>query len=222
MSPDRLVVVSPHLDDAVFGCCALVASHPHCIVLTVFAGLPPAATALPEWDAACGFASARDAMKARREEDRSALTIVGAEPRWMDFLDAQYREGRAPVNLMARIGQALAEADASTVALPLGLFHEDHRLVSDATIAAVRERPARLLAWEEPNYRAVDDLLDRRLEALRAQGLDPQRTATPRMSPGLKRLAVASYASQLRGLASAGRPGHDDLHREEAYWVLQP
>ena len=36
----RLLVISPHLDDAVFACGRLIASHPSCVVVTVFAGLP--------------------------------------------------------------------------------------------------------------------------------------------------------------------------------------
>ena len=38
---ERVVVVSPHLDDAVLGCGRFLAVHPGATVVTVFAGNPP-------------------------------------------------------------------------------------------------------------------------------------------------------------------------------------
>src|SRR5919106_5159209 len=73
----RVLVVSPHLDDAVFGCGELLAACPGSIVTTVFAGAPKHSE-LTEWDAAAGFRAGQDVMAARREEDQQALTIVGA------------------------------------------------------------------------------------------------------------------------------------------------
>ncbi|MCV5262168.1 PIG-L family deacetylase, partial [Escherichia coli] len=78
----RYLVISPHLDDGVFGCGQLLAAHPGSTVLTVFAGVPEAAPA-PEWDRRCGFTSAQAAMAARREEDRRALTRLAARPLWL-------------------------------------------------------------------------------------------------------------------------------------------
>jgi hypothetical protein len=43
---DRLLVVSPHLDDAVFGCGELIASRPGATVARLFAG-PPASYGEP-------------------------------------------------------------------------------------------------------------------------------------------------------------------------------
>src|SRR5260370_1341142 len=37
---ERIVVVSPHLDDAVLGCSYLLAAHPGVVVVTAFAGRP--------------------------------------------------------------------------------------------------------------------------------------------------------------------------------------
>ena len=38
---DRIVVVSPHLDDAVLGCARFLSAHAGATVVTVFAGNPP-------------------------------------------------------------------------------------------------------------------------------------------------------------------------------------
>ncbi len=54
VAPDelaRVVVVSPHLDDAVLGCGQLLAAWPGATVVTVFAGKPAVyPTPQREWD----------------------------------------------------------------------------------------------------------------------------------------------------------------------------
>lgn len=54
---DRVVILSPHLDDAVLGCGRFMAAHPGVTVLTVYAGKP---TYYPEpmtrWDRIAGTA----------------------------------------------------------------------------------------------------------------------------------------------------------------------
>ncbi len=78
---EPVAVLSPHLDDAVFSCgvlsCGdLIAASGEAVVATVCAGVPPSAETLTEWDAVCGFGSARQAITARREEDRAALSTL--------------------------------------------------------------------------------------------------------------------------------------------------
>ena len=44
------------------------------------------------------------------------------------------------------------------------------------------------------------------------------------MAPGamdLKHMAVRCYGSQLKGLATPGRPGHADIAQPEGYWKLR-
>ena len=55
----KVLVLSPHLDDAVFGCGELIARCPGAIVLTLLAGAPEGFNVLTEWDAASGFTSAQ-------------------------------------------------------------------------------------------------------------------------------------------------------------------
>src|SRR4051812_34380588 len=95
---DRLVIVSPHLDDAVLSCARLMAVHPGVNVVTVFAGNPPA---YPEpqrlWDAQSGFAPGDDVMAARRAEDVAALAVLDATPTHLDFIEHSYLPNDTPV-----------------------------------------------------------------------------------------------------------------------------
>lgn len=217
----QLLVISPHLDDAVFGCGDLIAAHPGAIVATVFAGVPEKFNGLTEWDAICGFLSAREAVLARRREDETALGVLAARPVWLPFSDAQYGETPRSVEITRALRGVLKEAGCDTVAFPLGLFHSDHRLAHGATLALLREGfGMQWLCYEDTFYRCIPGLVHERVERL-AHGY---RVAEPLLNnAGLtsaKRAAVYCYASQIRALSSAGRPGHVDALTPERYWPL--
>jgi LmbE family N-acetylglucosaminyl deacetylase len=220
----KALVISPHLDDAVFGCGEWIAAHPGARVLTVFAGVPSEPGALTEWDAACGFASAGEAVAARRAEDRAALELLGATPAWLTFCDDQYRapaDGRAVAGELRR---ALIEHDPDAVVVPFGLFHRDHRLAHQAALLALQEHAQRSwYAYEDALYRCIPRFLQERLRELSMSGI--AATPTPPQAERvdgarLKRRAVQCYASQLRGLSSPGRPGHVDALSPERLWRL--
>ena len=218
------LVLSPHLDDAVLGCGAWIAAHAGVRVLTVFAGAPSAAAPPTEWDAACGFAGAAEAIAARRAEDRAALELLGAEPEWLDWCDDQYGvpapEEALVADVTADLRRALERHDPRTVLVPLGLFHRDHERTHEAALALVGEQRSRAwYAYEDALYRAIPGLVQRRLLRLGERRV----TATPeptRGASGRKRRALACYASQLRGLATPGRPGHADALAAERLWRL--
>lgn len=217
----RFVVVSPHLDDAVFACGDLMAVHPGTTVCTVFTAGPPPGTPLPRWDRDCGFGDGDDVMAARRAEDRRALALLDAEPVWLGFHDAQY--GASPD--LGAVVSALATVDAvraaDAVLFPLGLFHSDHVLVHTAvrSLAEVRGTLA-LVAYEDALYRRIDGLLAARLAELGAAGLAPRRATMGAPASLRKRTAVACYRSQLQGLRRV-RARVDDLHATEGFWCLR-
>lgn len=220
----RLLVLSPHLDDAVFGCGRLLASSPDVLVATVFAGRPPPGLELTDWDRAAGFAPGDDVIGQRREEDRLALARLGARHCWLELRDSQYG-GADEAAVVACLGELLADCRPDVLLIPLGLFHSDHRLVHRAALALLGDTPrCRWLAYEDALYRRVDDLRDQAVEDLRRRGLDPRplRFREAPDTPGRKAAAVACYRSQLRALATPGRPGHADLAGPEAYWHLSP
>ena len=73
----RIVVVSPHFDDAAMGAGHLIASYDDTTVVTVLAGRPPAYPEVPsEWDALGGFVAGDDVVAVRREEDAAAMAVL--------------------------------------------------------------------------------------------------------------------------------------------------
>jgi LmbE family N-acetylglucosaminyl deacetylase len=223
MDLGKLLVISPHLDDAVFGCGELLASHPGAVVVTVFAGIPAQSWWAPEWDTACGFASAREAVSVRRREDREALEILDAQPCWLNCLDAQYRHRKPPQGVGLKLARALRRHDADTIAIPLGLFHEDHKIAHEAALGLLRpSQGKRWIVYGDALYRRIPGLMQERLSLVERAGASLE--ALPgRPAPGpqvQKSRAVRCYASQLRGLSSAGRPGHADVLAPETYWRL--
>lgn len=132
-----VVVVSPHLDDAVLSAWLALAASPGARVVSCFAGAPEPRVR-GAWDARTGSGSAPRAVTARRAEDASALRLTGSEPVHLDLLDEQYRDGAAAphadlVRLLRR-----QVAGAGEVWLPAGLGgHVDHVAARDAALAAV-------------------------------------------------------------------------------------
>lgn len=134
---DPLLIVSPHLDDAVLSCGQLMAGRSGCVVATVFAGTPDPGAVLTSYDRDCGFASATDALSHRRLEDADAVGILGASTVHLGYLDHQYRElGLGPYVDPAIVAAALArvcdERGVQMAVGPLGLAHPDHRLAAEA------------------------------------------------------------------------------------------
>jgi LmbE family N-acetylglucosaminyl deacetylase len=130
---ERIAVVSPHLDDAVFSLGAFMARASRrgaaVRVITVFAGDPARADPPSEWDRRCGFASGIEAVQRRRAEDAAACRLVGATAVWLPFSRRVAPTDRS----YEAVGLAVADAAAScgTILLPgYPLFHPDHAFVT--------------------------------------------------------------------------------------------
>ena len=138
---DRLLVISPHLDDVVLSCAALLLAHPGAVVVTLFAASPPAYTdPLNEHDTACGFVPGDDTMAVRRVEDERALTAVGASPRWLSWCQNSHVTRADPLATPEGAVDALVavidEVEPTCVVAPLGLSHVDHQACHAAALAA--------------------------------------------------------------------------------------
>ncbi|MGF6775365.1 PIG-L family deacetylase [Paraburkholderia sp. GAS334] len=220
----RLFVVSPHFDDAVFSCGALLATHPDAAVCTVFAA-PPEREMHTEWDTLSGFAGAHEAVHARTIEDNNALAALDAIPVRMPFRDGQYLDSPSISKLAAALEEIIYGSTADTLLMPLGLFDSDHELVSDAC-CEVLPRLAHLswFGYEEAIHRRQPGVVEARLEELARRGIvatpvypvalytiDPARQALA------KREAVNAYTSQLK---ACGPHGCDDVFAPEHYWQL--
>lgn len=218
-----VLVLSPHLDDAVFACGRLLASVPSATVATIFAGRPPPDIPLTEWDRASGFHSGDDVIGARRNEDRAALGLLGATPLWLDFRDRQYGLPPESDEVAERLERVLDERHPEMVFFPLGLFHSDHHLTYDAALLLLGRHPElEWVAYEDRLYRRLQGLGEEKIGHLRRIGLAPQPIRFPELADASDRKsrAVAQYRSQLRALATPGRPGHQDVFGTEAYWRL--
>jgi LmbE family N-acetylglucosaminyl deacetylase len=154
VSREAIVVVSPHPDDAILSIGAFIALSgrrgARVTVLTVLAGDPRSQAPAGPWDSACGFGTAGDAARARREEDRRACALVGAQPQWLPFGDEQYGLGADVAEVRGEVGRSLA--GAHTVLVPgHPLWHEDHRSITGLVLGVVGE-VARVGCYAELPY----------------------------------------------------------------------
>ena len=230
----RVVVLSPHPDDAVISCGQLLAHHPGSTVVTVFCGFPATYPDPPNpWAQLCGFSATDDIVAIRREEDRRALRRLGATPIHLDgFAEADLQPAE-PVATAGEVADALeavlADLAPSLVLLPLGLGNPEHVTVHDASLQ-VRDRwpeshaAPGWIAYQDIAYHHIPGLLAWRVSKLFRSGLWPTPVAMPiDPDPGLKRLAVADYPSQVRALeADWGLWRRLDAPTPEQYWRLEP
>ncbi|WP_034410396.1 PIG-L deacetylase family protein [Derxia gummosa] len=224
--PGRLLVVSPHFDDGVFGAGLLMAARPGACLLTVFGGTPGDGALLTEWDAHSGFTGAADAMAARQIEDRAAAALLGAEPRPLDFLDAQYGAPPREATIAAAIARVIdADPAIRLIAFPLGLFHADHRRVREACLGLLDGWPGLdWLAYEDALYRRIDGAVQDTLAELGARGLAllpvwPLATSALAGALARKRVAARAYRSQIGALALTDLA---DLDAPDRYWLIRP
>lgn len=226
---ERLVVVSPHLDDAVLGCAQLLAAHPGSTVVTVFAGRPPAyPDPMTAWDTMAGFVPGDEVLAARREEDRAALSTLGASPVWLDLVEHQYLERpdwAQPAAVVELLEAALRSLRPTAVLVPFGLANPDHACTHEAALV-VRERMPEPVwcCYEDSGYKHIPGMLAWRVSRLFRAGCWPT-PAAPAIDPGQarKRAALAHYASQLRALDADWNLGAKlDAPAPEQYWRLAP
>jgi LmbE family N-acetylglucosaminyl deacetylase len=150
----RVVVVSPHLDDAVLSLGASIASWSRAGVavqaLTVLGCDPDSDAPAGGWDRRGGFATEGESAVARREEDSRACALLGATPIWLPFGSVDYERHGDEGDVRRAVADALGGADL--VLLPgFPLSHPDHewlvrRLVSDF------ESDTRLALYAEQPY----------------------------------------------------------------------
>lgn len=243
----RVVVVSPHLDDAVFSTSGLLlsAAAPHCEVMTVFT--EGSAEADPAWAQAGGFADTVAEHDARREEDRLALARLGA-----DCVHLGFRPGRFTPDDAARVAERIAASKETVHPAParllcllpagaglpagrqrlLGLYqrltrcprgvpaHPEHLEVRDRLLPHLRRRGLQVGFYSEFPYRWRDWRwsVRSRLGALCGHAL---RRHVERPDPEAKLAAAALYRSQLALVFGATREEQmRRIDRDEEYFTL--
>jgi len=137
-----IVIVSPHLDDAVFSIGSTMATWSRrgldLQLVTLFAGDPDRVTRPSYWDSKRGTTTAAEATMARRGEDAAAACIVGATPFWGPFDDAAYVAKRDP-DAMWNFLQAHMESAAIVLLPGWPLIHTDHRFTTMLVLERLRD-----------------------------------------------------------------------------------
>ena len=205
------LVLSPHLDDAAFSCggtMALLADAGWRVVMaTAFTRsvVPAEGFAL-----ACqldkGLGAEVDYMALRREEDRAAGSILGAEVQWLDLPEAPHRGYGSAAALFGavredddiwaplaeRVAALVEELQPAVVLAPQGLGeHVDHRQAIRAVLHGAGGAP---LAFYRDTPYAI-----RNFGALRNVTLPRMEESRVAIGPGLSRKVAAScaYGSQV-------------------------
>jgi LmbE family N-acetylglucosaminyl deacetylase len=199
----RIVVVSPHFDDAAMGAGHLIASYDNTTVITVLGGRPPAYPDPPsEWDALGGFVAGDDVVAVRRQEDVAAMAVLESGYRWLEFSDHQYLEPElrpTPAAVAPELGAAIAELNPTAVFFPMGLGNPDHVMTHEACLLIREGGPEReWFCYEDHGYKHIPGLLAWRV----AKMLRAHPWPTPAIVPHVpdeerKRAAIWCYTSQI-------------------------
>jgi LmbE family N-acetylglucosaminyl deacetylase len=235
-----VLVLSPHLDDAVLSCWSVLTTPREVAVANVFTSVPRPGT-LTTWDRITGASDSAAAMKLRLDEDRRALALAGRRPLNLDLADKQYRR-RAPSAL--RLLEALERAlpAASAVYAPAAIGGEaDHRLVRSAALELFRSgMPVHLyadvpyavrLGWPHwvtgmprDRHLAVDRWWEPYLDSLPfpPDQLEPHVHTLSVEEAAAKLQAMRAYGTQYPALT--GGPvdllGNPDVGRHEVTWSI--
>jgi LmbE family N-acetylglucosaminyl deacetylase len=203
----RVVVISPHLDDAIMSLGATIAAAVRAgaavEVLTVFGYGPVSDAPAGPWDTRSGFRTEAEACRVRRAEDREACRILGATARWLDFGAEPYERRGSPDEILATVLAAVAGADC--VLLPgYPLTHPDHAELSQLLLTG--RLGDRVGLYAEQPYQFYERHAPK--PAMRAAAIESalkgplQWTRQPasRAERQLKLRAVRCYRTQLRSL----------------------
>lgn len=155
----KILLISPHFDDAVLSAGQFMADRPDAEVVTVFAGYPMMAERVKTpYDEKCGFENAQDAVAMRTRENDQALALLEATAINLEFPDSQYKSHTLNVtyvnDVAGRLQEIVDEGEYEFIMAPLGLGHPDHVLVTDAVLMVKTDLP--LYLWEDLPLRVVE------------------------------------------------------------------
>ncbi len=228
----RWIYLSPHFDDAVLSCGGLIFEQSRqgvqAEIWTIFAGDAPAGPLSPlalRCHASWGIPDVHELVAARREEDQTAASIVGAEVARFSLPDCIYRrtadgepmypdEVFVPFHpsdhdLFVDIAAALAaelEPD-DTLISPLAIGdHVDHRL---ARLAAERLKRPLLFYADIPYVFRNPEMLEPA-----TQGMVPGLLPISEEGLGAWVKGAAAYRTQMALLFETGAKMRESLHVE--------
>jgi LmbE family N-acetylglucosaminyl deacetylase len=201
-----IVVLSPHLDDAVLSCWHVLTKPVELTVINLFAGVPTGLDAPAWWDQYTGATDSAERVRERIEEDSRALALAGRTAVNLGFLDQQYRHEAQPVAALTEQIERLLAPGVRIYAPAALANHADHALVRAAALklraagfavslyadlphATVRGWPAWVTGASAP---AAEDAAGAMWDEVLA--------ATGAMAPAVHHLRVEAYARKLRAV----------------------
>jgi LmbE family N-acetylglucosaminyl deacetylase len=240
--PDApVLLLSPHLDDAVLDCWGVLTGPADVQVVNVFALAPPAGTST-DWDRIIGVPDSAALFAARIEEDAQALSQAGRTPHNLPFLELQYRRGRPFPHwsqIDAEIARRVPAASRVLAPMTIGTVHPDHALLrgyalalagqghavslyADLPYCTVYGWPAWVTGSEPQPHLDVDAYW-----APSFEGVPVERRAAEvaRLDDGAaarKLAAMRAYRTQFPTLdrGEIGNLSNPEVHRYEALWEL--
>ena len=231
------LLLSPHLDDAVFSCWSVLTGGDDVRVANVFAAAPPAGFVSP-WDEWCGAPDSATLMRTRTDEDRAALARAGHVASYLPLLEEQYATRRSTLGEIDAAVVSVAPT-ASVVYAPaaLGVPHPDHRLVREyAGVLAAGGLPVVLYAdlpyavrsggwpaWVAEGAGARPRLHPFWAPALvAARGAEVKAVVLSDDAARAKIEAMRLYRTQFRFLDHKGELSDVRISGREVFWRLRP
>lgn len=151
MSNTFLLVLSPHLDDAIFSVCGYLLETKHRTkIVTVCAGIPDN-NDLSSWDKRCGFTSGQLAAISRREEDFLACSKVGADYEHLNFTDFPYSNIKNNSSISNEITKRLPNIQEIWIPLGIGM-HPDHITVRDSALEILNTKKINIVFYADVPY----------------------------------------------------------------------
>ncbi|MGD0167939.1 MAG: PIG-L family deacetylase [Gaiellaceae bacterium] len=202
---EDIVVLSPHLDDAILSLGAAISQATRrgkrIRIVTVFAGDPESELPSTGWDSLTGFTSVGEAARSRRLEDEKACSIVGVEPVWLPFPDNE--QGGPPDVEEVTVALYSAVAGADAILVPgFPLLHPDHDWLA-RLIRRLELGPRRVVPYLEQPY-----------------ALQHPTKSPPASTDGHRWLPLHSGPSDMLAKIRACRSYRSQIRTLGGWWVL--
>jgi hypothetical protein len=163
-------------------------------VITLFAGLPPPGRPVAEWDALTGAEDSRGRARARREEDRRALAVLGSQGVRLELLDAPYRATDVdPADVVPLLVPLTAQASAVWLPAAVGA-HPDHVLTRTVGLLVAERAGVPVELYADLPYAFLDGWP---ADVLTADGGPDRAPADPLSSWPAEATVVQEVSAQL-------------------------
>ena len=201
-----VVVLSPHLDDAVLSCWHVLTEPGEVTVINLFTGVPTGLDAPAWWDQYTGATDSAERVRERIKEDRRALALAGRTAVNLGFLDEQYRHEAQPLAALTEEIERLLAPGIRIYAPAAFANHADHALARAAALE-LRAAGFAVSLYADLPHATVHGwpvwVTGRSAPAAKDRGeamWDEVLAGTGAMAPAVHHLDVEDYARKLRAL----------------------